>query len=88
VLPGIQAAVGLPASESPRILFNFGMEAWVLVAGTVAIRQALDYNTPRAIGTFGVSFLLLVLVINGLGATLQSPPEVVLLLADFLRAIF
>jgi hypothetical protein len=88
LLPGIQGVLGLGPSEAPRILFNFVLEVWVLVAGTVAIRQALDYDTPRAIGTFGVAFLLLVLVLNGLSATLESPPEIILLVLDFLRAVF
>jgi len=87
LLPGVQGALGLGASEAPRIVLNFLLEVWVLVAGTVAIRQALDYDTPRAVGTFGVAFLLLVLVINGLGATIASPPEIFLLLLDLLRAV-
>lgn len=39
---------------------------WTLVACVIAIRQALDFDTPRAIGTFGLAALLLWLVIWGL----------------------
>jgi len=40
--------------------------AWTLVACVVAIRQALDFSTPRAIGTFGVAAIFLWLVLWGL----------------------
>jgi len=39
---------------------------WVFAAVVVAIRQALDFTTPRAIGTFGFAALLLWLVVWGL----------------------
>ncbi len=39
---------------------------WVVVAGVVAIRQALDFTTARAVGTFGGAALLLWLVVWGL----------------------
>ncbi len=39
---------------------------WVFVAVVVALRQALDYTTLRAIGTFGAAALLLFLVTWGL----------------------
>jgi hypothetical protein len=40
--------------------------AWVFAAFVVAIRQALDFNTWRAIGTFGFAALLLWLMLWGL----------------------
>jgi hypothetical protein len=40
--------------------------AWTFVAVVVAIRQALDFTTLRAIGTFGFAALLLWLVVWGL----------------------
>lgn len=41
-------------------------DLWVLVAGIVAVRQALDFTTLRAIGTFGVAYALLWIQIEGL----------------------
>ena len=40
--------------------------AWVFVAFVVAVRQALDFTTPRAIGTFGTAAILLWLILWGL----------------------
>ena len=40
--------------------------AWVLVACIVAVRQALDFTTTRAIATYGVASLLMWLLIWGL----------------------
>jgi hypothetical protein len=40
--------------------------AWVFVAVVVAIRQALDFTTPRAVATFGIAALLLWLLLWGL----------------------
>jgi hypothetical protein len=40
--------------------------AWVFVAFVVAVRQALDFTTPRAIGTFGIAAILLWLILWGL----------------------
>lgn len=39
--------------------------AWTFAAVVVAIRQALDFDTPRAIGTFGAAALLLWLLLWG-----------------------
>ena len=39
--------------------------AWTFVAVVVAIRQALDFTTLRAIGTFGFAAVLLWLVVWG-----------------------
>jgi hypothetical protein len=51
---------------------SFGVAAiliarsWILIASIVAVRQALDFSTPRAIATYGVSVFLLWLVVWGL----------------------
>ncbi|MCC6640592.1 MAG: hypothetical protein IT386_05430 [Deltaproteobacteria bacterium] len=47
-------------------------DLWVLVAGIVALRQALDFTTLRAVGTFGVSWALLWLTFEGLLLGLTS----------------
>ena len=39
---------------------------WILTACIVAVRQALDFTTLRAIGTFGLATLLMWLVLWGL----------------------
>jgi hypothetical protein len=39
---------------------------WTLLACVVAVRQALDFTTPRAVGTFGVAAVLVWLVLWGL----------------------
>jgi hypothetical protein len=39
---------------------------WTLVACVVAVRQALDFTTGRAVGTFGISALLIWLTLWGL----------------------
>lgn len=54
----------------PPYALGFGLtlvsDLWVLVAGIVAVRQALDFTTWRAIGTFGASYALLSLTFQGL----------------------
>ena len=40
--------------------------AWVFVAFVVAVRQALDFTTARAVGTFGIAACLLWLLLWGL----------------------
>jgi len=40
--------------------------AWVFVAVVVAIRQALDFTTLRAVATFGIAAVLLWLILWGL----------------------
>jgi hypothetical protein len=69
-LPPLQAVLGLGDSEIPRILFNTVLELWVLVAGIVAVRQALDFDTRRAVGTYGSAYVLLYLVVMGLSTAI------------------
>ncbi len=47
---------------------------WILLCGVVAVRQALDFTTLRAVGTFGSAFLLLLLAILGLNFLLAGLP--------------
>ena len=68
-------------SNSPRVLslfyfvpflgglIAFGASVWALIAGVIAVRQALDFSTWRAIGTCVVGWIiytLLVLLVTGL----------------------
>ncbi len=64
--PGVlRLLAGLPPAELGMGL-DLGARLWVFVAVVVAIRQALDYSTLRAIGTFGTAALLVFLVFWGL----------------------
>jgi hypothetical protein len=38
----------------------------MMVCGIVAVRQALDFTTARAIGTFGLAYALLWLALQGI----------------------
>lgn len=72
--PGLlRLAIALPV---PGVGFGLTVlsDLWVLVAGVVAVRQALDFNTPRAIGTFGLSYLLLSLTFEGFLLELARVP--------------
>ena len=72
--PGLLRVLAfLPAISVPGIgaivlgiVIVFAADLWVLVAGVVAVRQALDFTTLRAIGTFGVAYVLLWIQIEGL----------------------
>jgi hypothetical protein len=59
---------GLGALPPPELglAIDFAARAWVLVAVVVALRQALDFTTLRAIGTFGTTAVLLYLIVWGL----------------------
>lgn len=62
-------------SNSPRVLsffifipflgglIAFGVSVWALVAGVIAVRQALDFSTGRAIGTCIVGWLIYQLIV-------------------------
>lgn len=39
-------------------LIGFGVGVWILIAGVIAVRQAMDFSTGRAIGTVLVGFLI------------------------------
>ncbi len=59
---------GLGALPPPvlGLAIDFAVRAWVLVAVVIALRQALDFTTVRAIGTFGTTAVLLYLILWGL----------------------
>ncbi len=62
-------------SNSPRVLsffafipflggiIAFGVSVWALVAGVIAVRQALDFSTWRAIGTCVVGWIIYMLIV-------------------------
>jgi hypothetical protein len=57
--------VWLPPEELGLGLWAAG-RLWILVAAVVAIRQALDFSTLRALGTFGAAVVLMWLLLWGL----------------------
>ena len=69
-------------AASPGVLNVFGIipvlgmlirvvvPLWQLAATVVAVRQALDFDTRRAIATYGTAYLLLYLVVLGLSTAL------------------
>ena len=67
--PGLLNVVlgGLPAIDAAGLHVPPSLlaDAWVAVASIVAVRQALDFGTLRAIATFGVAYLLLWLLLAG-----------------------
>ncbi len=60
--------LGLGALPPPvlGLAIDFAVRIWVLVAVVIALRQALDFTTVRAIGTFGTTAVLLYLILWGL----------------------
>jgi hypothetical protein len=63
--PGLLlAGTALPGMAGLWVFYTGWL--WIVVAGVVAIRQALDFTTPRAVATFGSAALLLWLVVWGL----------------------
>ena len=59
---------GLGALPPPvlGLAIDFAVRVWVLVAVVIALRQALDFTTVRAIATFGTTAVLLYLILWGL----------------------
>ncbi|UCE84607.1 MAG: YIP1 family protein [Deltaproteobacteria bacterium] len=72
--PGLLRGLAfLPVVELPAVggivlgvVIVFAADLWVLAAGIVAVRQALDFTTLRAVGTFGAAYVLLWIQIEGL----------------------
>jgi hypothetical protein len=60
----LRALIVLPPAWLGLALDLLG-RAWTLAAVVVAIRQALDFDTPRAVATFGAAALLLWLLLWG-----------------------
>ena len=66
--PGLLLAVAATPPDTLGIVLGWSVRLWVLVAAVVAIRQALDFTTLRAVGTFGSAAGLLWLLLWGLAA--------------------
>ena len=63
--PGVLYLIGGLGPELVGLSALILTRAWVLVASIVAVRQALDFTTLRAVGTYGASLLLMWLVLWG-----------------------
>lgn len=78
--PGLLFALGfLPPPELGRALLAVA-RLWVLVCSVVAVRQALDFTTARALGTFGVASMLLWLMLWGVAVAPELFPGLALFL--------
>ena len=64
--PGLLLFFAWLPPEELGLTIWMGARLWILVAAVVAVRQALDFTTIRAIGTFGVASVLMWLVLWGL----------------------
>lgn len=64
--PGMLALASVIPPDLAGLVVLAISRVWVWIANIVAIRQALDFTTLRAIGTLGVTVLLLWLVLWGL----------------------
>lgn len=74
-------------AQSPGVLYLLGIAPffgwlvrlvvgiWILVAGIIAIRQALDFSTGRAIGTALLGWLSYVILAILIGVLLGIQPE-------------
>ena len=62
--PGLLRALAfLPPPERVGFAVAILADLWILAAAVVAVRQALDFSTARALGTFGIAYALLWLVL-------------------------
>jgi hypothetical protein len=66
--PGLLLGVSAIPPDTVGIVLSWAVRLWVLLAAVVAIRQALDFTTGRAVGTFGSAAALLWLLLWGLAA--------------------
>lgn len=64
--PGIFRVLAAVPPSTLGFAFTVAADLWMLTAGIIAVRQALDFTTLRAIATFGVSYVLLWLTLSGL----------------------
>ncbi len=53
----------VPPPDTVGFALTVVADVWVLLAAVVAVRQALDFTTLRAVGTYGVAYGLLWLVL-------------------------
>ncbi len=68
--PGLLRALAFVPPPGVGFAVTLIADAWILVACIVAVRQALDFTTLRAVGTFGSAYALMWLFLNGLIFTL------------------
>lgn len=64
--PGLLRSLAFVPPPLLGLSLTVAGDVWMLVCGVVAVRQALDFTTGRAIGTFGAAYGLLWLLLNGL----------------------
>jgi hypothetical protein len=64
--PGLLRLFAFVTPPKLGVAITVSGDAWMLVCGIVAVRQALDFTTARAIGTFGVAYGLMWLLLTGL----------------------
>jgi len=64
--PGLLRALAFLPPAGLGLAIDLGASLWVLVAGVVAVRQALDFTTAAAVGTCVSAALLLWLLVWGL----------------------
>lgn len=64
--PGLLRFFAFVSPAKLGLSITLAGDLWMLVCGIVAVRQALDFTTARAIGTFGVAYALMWLLLSGL----------------------
>jgi hypothetical protein len=64
--PGLLLVLSCLPPATLGLGIYFLTSLWIVIAGVVAIRQALDFTTARAVGTFGSAMVLLWLMVWGL----------------------
>ena len=64
--PGVLNVLGFIPILGPLVSFIVGL--WVLVLGIIAIRQAMDFSTGRAVGTALVGFIPYIIIYGILAA--------------------
>ena len=68
--PGILSILGFIPFLGPILLVIISL--WILVAAIVAIRQALDFSTLRAVGTAVAAWLIAVIVLAPLALLVDA----------------
>lgn len=66
--PGLLLGFSATPPLALGIAIAWIVRLWILAAAIVAIRQALDFTTARAIGSFGIAAVVLWLLLWGLAA--------------------
>jgi hypothetical protein len=64
--PGLLRVFAFVSPPVLGVAITVAGDIWMLVCGIVAVRQALDFTTARAVGTFGVAYVLMWLLLTGL----------------------